>query len=265
MRITALVENTSKCNLRAKHGLSLYIESENHKILFDVGADNTLFVNAQIKGIDLSAVDTVIISHGHIDHGGALRDFLNINSIAKIYIQRKAFLSHYSKLGFLKINIGLNKELENHSQIVLVDGDCQIDDELLLFTVSDTSKCHSVVNDVLYGDNGKDDFSHEQNLIITEKQIALIMGCGHAGVVNIMHKAIRYNPLTCIGGYHLFNPITRKSVSEKLLDEIAQQLKSYPQVKFYTCHCTGKKAFQYLTKQLPNMKYLSCGESIFID
>ena len=265
MKITALVENISYGELKAKHGLSLYIESKKHKILFDVGSDTTLFKNAQIKGVDLSSIDIVIISHGHIDHGGALKDFLRINTSAKIYIQRKAFISHYNKLGFLKINIGLNKELEDHSQIILVDGDFQIDDELSLFTVSDKRKCHSNVNDALYMSNKKDDFTHEQNLIISEKQVALIMGCGHAGVVNIMNKAITYNPMTCVGGYHFFNPITRRSVPVTLLDEVVQKLKSYPQVKFYTCHCTGRKSFLYLSKQLPNMNYLSCGESIIID
>lgn len=70
MKITALVENKAKYGLKGKHGLSLYIETENHKILFDLGPDNTLFNNARIKGIDLSEIDTVIISHGHMDHGG---------------------------------------------------------------------------------------------------------------------------------------------------------------------------------------------------
>ena len=192
--------------------------------MFDVGSDSTLFKNAKIKGIELSSIDIVIISH-------------------------------YNKFGFIKINIGLNKELEDHSQIILVDGDFRIDDELLLFTVSDKSKCYSDVNDALYMPNKKDDFSHEQNLIISEKQVALIMGCGHSGIINIMDKAITYNTMTFVGGYHFFNPITRRSVPVTWLDQVAQKLKLYPQVQFYTCHCTGKKAFLYL----------SCGESIIID
>ena len=43
MRITSLVENTTKSELKTKHGLSLYIETKSHKILFDLGSDSTLF------------------------------------------------------------------------------------------------------------------------------------------------------------------------------------------------------------------------------
>ena len=82
MKITALVENTAKEKLKAKHGLSLYIETKKHKILFDLGPDDTLFENARVCGIDLSKVDIVIISHGHMDHGGALSKFLAINKEA---------------------------------------------------------------------------------------------------------------------------------------------------------------------------------------
>lgn len=262
MKITALVENQTKCELKAKHGLSLYIETQNHKILFDLGPDNTIFDNAKTRGIDLSKVDTVIISHGHMDHGGALSRFLQINTTAKIYVQKKAFEPHYSKFIFLKVSIGIDDRLENHPQVVLVEGDYQIDDELSLFTVSHTDKCYSKANDALFAKGQKDDFLHEHNLIIKENQTALIMGCGHAGIVNIMEKAKSYHPQLCVGGYHLFNPLTKKTVSTALLNDIAQELKKYIQTQFYTCHCTGTEAFQFLSQQISNLFYLSCGETI---
>lgn len=53
MKITALVENHTYCEFKAKHGLSLYIETQKHKILFDLGSDNTLFENAKRRGINL--------------------------------------------------------------------------------------------------------------------------------------------------------------------------------------------------------------------
>ena len=88
MRITALVENRSDCGLIPVHGLSLYIETERHKLLFDLGPDDTLLKNAEKRGIDLGEVDTVVISHGHYDHGGALAAFLQVNQMAKVYVQR---------------------------------------------------------------------------------------------------------------------------------------------------------------------------------
>ena len=264
MIITALVENTTKSELKTTHGLSLYIETKKHKLLFDLGPDHSLFNNASLRGIDLSKVDTVILSHGHYDHGGALHAFLNLNSTAKIYVQRKAFEPHYSKALFLKASVGLDRSLETHPQIVLLDGDYTIDEELALFTVSDTSKCASPANNALYDRDGKDRFSHEQNLLVSENQVALIMGCGHAGIVNIMDKAKEAQPALCVGGFHLFNPAIKKTVPLPLLDEIAGELRSYSQTQFYTCHCTGEKAYRYLSGQLPNMHYLSCGERVEI-
>ncbi len=264
MRITSLVENTSACELKTRPGLSLFIETRNHKILFDLGPDRALFENAKKKNIDLTKIDTVIISHGHFDHGGALRDFLKINGNAKVYVQRKAFQPHYSKTLFLKIPVGIDHTLEAHPQVILLDGDYQIDDELFLFTVKETYKCHSPANDVLYDKNGKDAFSHEQNLIITEDQSVLIMGCGHAGVVNILNRAKSYQPKVCVGGFHLYNPLTKRVVPFALLNEIAEALRKHENTRFYTCHCTGIKAYQYLSKQMPNLFYLSCGEVIEI-
>lgn len=194
MKITALVENTTKSELKAKHGLSLYVETKLHKILFDLGSDDTLFENAIKRNIDISKVDTVIISHGHIDHGGALKKFLDVNSSACIYVQREAFEPHYSKTLFFKVPVGINRKLSTNKQIILLDGDYKIDDELSLFTVNKANKFYSPVNDALYDKNGKDTFAHEQNLIISENQVALIMGCGHAGVVNIMDKTKTYQP-----------------------------------------------------------------------
>lgn len=262
MRITALVENQSEGELKPKHGLSLHIETSKHNILFDLGPDGTLFENAKIRQIDLTRIDTVIISHGHGDHGGALEEFIEVNKTAKIYIQRKAFEKHYAKLLFFKVNIGINPNLVNNPQIVLIDGDYQIDDELALFTVKDTSKCYSKANDTLYTEHAKDDFSHEQNLMIYDNTNTLIMGCGHAGIINILEKATKYQPKVCFGGYHLYNPLNKKTVSDTALDEIAQEMAKYD-IMFYTYHCTGQKAYQYLSKHL-NIHYLSCGQMIEI-
>lgn len=264
MKIISLVENTTKSELKAKHGLSLYIETRSHKILFDLGSDNTLFENAVKRNVNISKVDTVIISHGHFDHGGALINFLDVNSLAKIYVQKEAFEPHYSKTLFLKIPVGIDSKLKSSRQIVLLDGEHKIDDELSLFTVGKTNKFYSPANNALYDEKGKDTFRHEQNLIISENQVALIMGCGHAGVVNIMEEAEKYHPHFCIGGFHLFNPLTKKSVSKELLDGIATELQKYKDTEFYTCHCTGKKAFYYLSHHMNNIHYMSCGETIDI-
>lgn len=258
MKITVLVENHSDGVCTPKHGLSLYIETAQHKLLFDLGPDETIFENASRLGIDLTSVDTVIISHGHNDHGGALGRFLEMNHAAQVYLQKTAFRPHYSTSGG-KHSIGLDTSLMGHSQLVLLNGDTRLDEELMLFTVKDGyNRCLSEANSNLLSDEGPDRFEDEQNLMIGSQ--LLVMGCGHKGVVNILDAA-PCTPKVCIGGYHLMKPQTGETVSQALLEEIAQQLKMRP-VTYYTCHCTGQQAYQVLSGMVPDMHTLSCGETI---
>jgi 7,8-dihydropterin-6-yl-methyl-4-(beta-D-ribofuranosyl)aminobenzene 5'-phosphate synthase len=97
MHITALVENTAvRDELGSEHGLSLYIETDNHKILFDSGAADTFAKNAALLGVDLSAVDIAFLSHAHYDHGGGLKTFLSLNGSAKVYVGETAFDGYYA-------------------------------------------------------------------------------------------------------------------------------------------------------------------------
>lgn len=260
MKITALVENISNCKLAAIHGLSLLVETKKHKLLFDVGVDQTLLENAKLCGIDLSDVDTVILSHTHNDHTGGLGAFLQVNSVAKVYVQKTAFEPCFCRTleGTMEA-IGIGAEFYNHPQIVLVEGDFAIDEELFLFQADSLEKYPSTANERLYGPNGKDTFLHEQNLLIREeKENNLIAGCCHSGIVNIMDKVGKYNPKTCIAGFHLYDAATKITVADDVLDGIAEELSGYDTM-FYTCHCTGEKAFAYLSQKMKNIGYFSCG------
>ena len=59
-----------------------------------------------------------------------MKKFLDVNSLANIYVQREAFEPHYSKTLFLKIPVGIDNNLKLNRQIMLLDGDYKIDDEL---------------------------------------------------------------------------------------------------------------------------------------
>ena len=124
MKVTVLVDDLAReCKYEKRHGLCLYIETESKKILFDLGPNDTFIRNAKRMDIDLKEVDTVVISHGHRDHGGGLESFLNINNKAKIYVNRFAFNDYYLRMfGNIKHNIGLNKDYKWNDRVVLVNG-----------------------------------------------------------------------------------------------------------------------------------------------
>ena len=97
MKITTLIENTAcREGLVCEHGLSLYIETGSKRILFDAGQTGAFGDNAEKLGIDLSRVDLAVLSHGHYDHGGGLKRFLELNAAAPVYINQSAFSQCYN-------------------------------------------------------------------------------------------------------------------------------------------------------------------------
>lgn len=271
IKVITLVENTStSSDYVHKHGLCLYIETSNHKILFDLGSNGLFLENAKKLGVNVAGIDTVIISHGHADHGGALKLFLGNNNTAKVYVRRNAFDSHKIKVLGLFFNVGLDNSLKNHPQIVLTDARTVIDDELMLFSDIDTHEFPTKANKKLYAQiDGKmksDDFTHEQNLIIAEgENKTLFAGCAHAGIVNIKDKAeqiINGKLNYILAGFHLYNPASRKRESDELIYGIADRLND-GDTMYYTCHCTGKKVYEMMKKRLSDrIQYISVGTKL---
>ena len=99
VKIVVLLENAKESSsLKCKHGLSLYAKTETHKILFDMGSNDLFLKNAETLGVDIAAVDIAVISHGHVDHCGGLKCFLEKNKKAKIYLRPQAAEKHEVKV-----------------------------------------------------------------------------------------------------------------------------------------------------------------------
>lgn len=274
MLIKTLVENTSSdCEIKCEHGLSLYIKTKNHHILFDTGASDLFIENANKMGVDLLNIDIVIISHGHYDHGGGLRDFLNLNDKARIYLNKGSFGEYYSENRFkVKRYIGLDQTLIPNERFVFVGDYLVIDQELTLYSQMQGQQMNPKSNDSLYikleDEYEKDRFDHEQHLLIKEdSKYVLFMGCGHSGIVNIIENLkIKYNliPTHIIGGFHLYSHSKDEYESEKLIEDIGLYL-NRTDMTFYTGHCTGINSYDMIKKLLHDkINYLSTGTEIEI-
>ncbi len=257
MKITALVENTTTENITTEHGLSLYIETNGLKLLFDMGQTELFYKNAEILSVDLSEIDIAILSHGHYDHGGGLKKFLEINKTAPIYLSRYAFEPHYN--GTEKY-IGLDISLRSHDRLIFTDDEMKINSDMTLYSCNDAPRKYELLNSGLNMiQNGKalpDDFRHEQYLLVTEgsKKI-LISGCSHKGIRDITNW---FKPDVLVGGFHY----SKLPLDEKLAS-YAQELSDY-NTDFYTCHCTGPEQYINMKQYMPRMKSLSCGQTITI-
>ena len=267
MIIKVLVnDNSENKEYKCEHGLSIYIETEKHKILFDLGQSDLFLENAKKSNVDISDIDIVIISHGHYDHGGGIRSFLESNSKAKIYIHEKAFSKLYSLKDNNERYIGLDEDLKNNERLFFTSKQIKIDEELLLFSDVKNSANISYSNNrlIIKRDNGfeNDLYEHEQSLIITEKdKKVLFVGCAHKGIENIVYRAneSKDRPMNyVIGGFHLHDK------SKEIVSQLAKVLLKIDS-KYYTCHCTGSEAYRVLKDIMKdNIDYLSTGNVINI-
>ncbi|MGD9677354.1 MAG: MBL fold metallo-hydrolase [Vulcanibacillus sp.] len=270
MRVVALFENrTISEELIAKHGLSLFIETENHRILFDTGVDDSFIKNAFKLEVNLSEVDTLVISHGHYDHGGGLEAFMEINKKAKIYISDKAFEDYYSKSrSFFKRYIGLDKKLKNSDRLIFVKDEFQVDEGIKIFGAVRGKRLIPKGNNKLYkrAMDGKliiDNFEHEINLLISEgERNILFCGCAHNGIVNIIDKAVEITGRkisTVIGGMHLMSLDPEGKEDQAYLDILSQELNGFNVGEYYTCHCTGEIAYNYLKQKITKLYDIKTG------
>lgn len=274
MIIKTLVDNISTSDkLGNEHGLSLYIETKHHKLLFDTGASGLFAENAKKMNIDLSKVDIAVISHGHYDHGGGLAAFLRLNSHSKVYIKKNAFGDYYSdRHNSEKKYIGIDKGLFSNDRFVFVEGQMVIDEEIEIYSdVKGAWPMPSGNKDLLMKDRNlfkPDDFSHEQNLIIKENGITvLVAGCAHNGIINILehfHAKKNGHPSHVIGGFHLYNRSADQYEDPCVIAEIGSYLLNTGAM-FYTCHCTGLKAFEQLKLIMGDyINYMSTGSQLKI-
>ncbi len=256
MKIITLLENTAcSAELCAAHGLSLYIETPRHKILFDMGPDDSFITNAEKLGADLSAVDIAVLSHGHYDHGGGLRAFCEVNSRADILIHTDAFGDFYAlREGREPEYIGLDPELwELESRIIPTAEFVRLDDELQLFSDAprdfDALGASATLMENTPTGLRPDLFTHEQDLLVTAGgKAVLFAGCAHRGIVNILAGAkerLGRLPDAVFGGFHLFQLPEGEAESDRLIEETGRALLEGETV-YYTGHCTGDYAYKKL-------------------
>jgi 7,8-dihydropterin-6-yl-methyl-4-(beta-D-ribofuranosyl)aminobenzene 5'-phosphate synthase len=247
MKIVTLMENTScREDLCCEHGLSLYLETENRKILFDAGQSAAFADNAEKMGVDLSQVDLAILSHGHYDHSGGLRRFLEINYRSKIYVNQYAFdccwhgEDHY---------IGVDPKLRECDRVMTAGETLRLGEGLTLFACNEKEKSHpadsfglTVLEDGIFRPDG---FRHEQYLLVEEGQKRILFsGCSHKGILNIVQW---FHPDVLVGGFHFMKLDPERDAA--VLEKAAMELLQYP-TTYYTGHCTGEAPFAFLKERM---------------
>ena len=263
LRITTLIENNSDENntLISEHGLSLYIEIDEIKILFDTGQSGDFIKNADKLKIDLNNLNYVILIHGHYDHSGGFRKLVeNTKNSFKLIVENKFFNEKYKLLESDKYKFNGNsfdREFINANNIstkYINQDSFNITEDVILFSNFETNTDFEVLNKKFYIKQNyeymPDDFSDEIALAVkTEKGLVVILGCSHVGVVNILKTIIKRTGMIIycvIGGSHLIE-------ADKLrLNNTIKFLKESNISILRLSHCTGENAIRELQYEFGN-------------
>ena len=270
MKIINIIEDSSvNDNLIAEHGLCFYIETEKHKLLIDTGASEATWKNASNLGIDLKAIDTVILSHGHYDHTGGVMSFVQKNSNAIIYIHKNAIYDYYNTKTGTEKYIGIDKSILNLNQLQLIESDLRIDNEISVFTgVTERinwPQSNLTLKRKIDGKLVQDNFSHEQYAVINSgNKSVLISGCAHNGIINILNRfksIYGKDPDMVISGFHTNKATEFNPQDIAVIESIADKLSSMNTI-FYTGHCTGEAAYKILANRMTNLYQIHSGLTI---
>lgn len=265
MRVCVLVENTAGApEMLSEHGLSLYIETGEHRILFDAGQSGAFAENAEKLGISIADVDIAVLSHGHYDHGGGMLRFIELNRVARIYANRRVFGGYYNAVGEY---IGLVPELEASERFTLCGDGLVLDRAFRLCTCNGLKRRYEFGSFGLSeaGKNGErvsDKFLHEQYLVLqTGGGRIVFSGCSHKGVLNIVNWL---RPDVLIGGFHFMK---LDCASERDMEELCAATRELKRLggKYYTCHCTGEEQYELLHREMGDrLGYIRAGDCIEI-
>jgi 7,8-dihydropterin-6-yl-methyl-4-(beta-D-ribofuranosyl)aminobenzene 5'-phosphate synthase len=257
--------------LIAEHGfcaaLTLHIDGVKRRLLLDSGLDPLAAShNIDVLALDLSYCESLISSHGHIDHAGGLlniRDKMNAVQRIPLVLHEDAFRNRIVKFQdgrtihlpapdrSLLTNAGYDI-IEKHSSSLWIGDRVLVTGEIPRINSFEKG----FPNHYFEVEEGKMEadplIKDDQAIILTvkDKGLVVITGCGHAGIINTLNYAKELTGedriYSVLGGMHLsgglFEPIIPTTVEE------LEKLK----IKFVVpCHCSGLKAMTEIARKMP--------------
>jgi 7,8-dihydropterin-6-yl-methyl-4-(beta-D-ribofuranosyl)aminobenzene 5'-phosphate synthase len=260
IRLTVLCDNAvgPQLGLLGEHGFACFVETPAGNYLFDTGQGLAILNNSRILGKDLGSARGVVLSHGHFDHAGGLVDVLHQTGPVDVIAHPDLFCARYRSSSTHRRFIGLPfrrehleslgarfRLLREWSEIgpgVFVTGEIPRRFPLAagdtgLTTISAT------------GEEIPDPLHDDLSLVIdTPSGLVLLLGCAHAGLVNIVRQVRertgREQIFAVLGGTHLgFSGAEEIEAAVRTLEEIGAQ-------KIGASHCTGPVAAARLQARL---------------
>jgi 7,8-dihydropterin-6-yl-methyl-4-(beta-D-ribofuranosyl)aminobenzene 5'-phosphate synthase len=258
----------------AEHGLScllkVYADSEEHVVLMDAGiAATCLFHNADLLGVDLSQVESVVLSHGHFDHFGGLPEVLSRTPEGiPLILHPDAFLQRRLNVPTMGHPVALpllDSEALTEAGAVLHETKkaSALASDLVLLTgeverATDFERGFPWAEAKIDGHWVVDPFPDDQGVAVKVKDRGLVVigGCSHAGIINTVkhaQKAAQADTVHAVlGGFHLTGP-----VFEPIIQPTIEEMKKIGPEYVVPMHCTGWTAINQFAKEMPGQFVLN--------
>jgi len=259
LSITTLSDNTARMgDFLGEWGLSILVETGETRVLLDTGKSFSAVYNADTLGVDLGSIDIIVLSHGHYDHTGGLREILRrmrkeVEIIAHPdiwqikYARREGEPDRYIGVPFLQTELeSLGARFHLTTQPVVITGTIMTTGEIPMVTAFEE------VDSALFIKEGPawqpDKVMDDQALIVkTEQGLVIILGCAHRGIINTLYHAQQLAGMrkihTVVGGSHLIN------ASEERLWQTIGALRELGVQRLGLCHCTDLPAASTLAQE----------------
>ena len=258
----------------AEHGLSCLLKvhkgAEEHVVLLDAGVSATCFFhNARVLNVDLSQIQAVVLSHGHIDHFGALLEFLNRAAKGMpVVLHPDAFLQRSLNIPISGRRIDLPRLdevalTEKGALLHKVEAASTLASDLILISgevrrVTDFEKgfpwAEAKIDDKWVADPFRDD----QGIAVKVKGKGLVVigGCSHAGIINTVKHCQAAGQTSKVhavmGGFHLTGPIF-----EPIIGRTIDEMKKIGPDFVMPMHCTGWQAINQFAREVPQQFVLT--------
>ncbi|XEO78241.1 7,8-dihydropterin-6-methyl-4-(beta-D-ribofuranosyl)-aminobenzene-5'-phosphate synthase [Candidatus Lokiarchaeum ossiferum] len=225
-------------------GFSVLIQIDSSKILFDTSLKNDVKLNAQQASISLTGLDYVILSHSHYDHTDGLK-FLDFDQISHLLAHPDCFTPKFATHDGKEMYIGCPfylPYLQREMDVILTTEPFWVIPEKMVF-LGEIPRLNDfeAQNPLGYDEHHKQDFVMEDSAVVikTSQGLAIISGCSHAGICNIVEYAkqiCQENRIYMIlGGFHLFE--------DHLIPPTVAYFQAQSITHLYPAHCLSDKAF----------------------
>ncbi|MEE4356524.1 MAG: MBL fold metallo-hydrolase [Desulfococcaceae bacterium] len=268
-RLTILCENSVGLPFKVvgEHGFACYLENEKGCWLFDTGQGFGIIQNSLALKKDLRKIESVLISHGHYDHTGGLPAVLGMRGECEVYGHPAMFTERYILFQGIKRDIGipfrrsflesLGADFRLHTGMTEVGPGIFLTGEIPRKTDFEKGDANMTAcmpdGKIVQPDPIPDDLSL---IVNSDKGLILVLGCAHAGLVNILNYVTEQTGqdriYAVIGGTHL------GFCSETQFTETVNALNHYGVERIGVSHCTGLQNAARLRSLMQDRFFFGC-------